>query len=625
MKKPQVMLFVAIFVLGLVLAKVVNAQLTDTDALSLIEATPPTPAADVPESGTFHSALNPDMAPSPADVINVPAWSLGNGVWLLDDLDYDYAPPESLAAGRGMSRMSTMDDFSEDDFAPAFSFPTNSLWLQITNVANGLAYLNLMNATDSVYEIFSKTDLTLTNWTIEQEVWPTDTNCMPFTVSQSNRTNLFIWARDWTGITENGNTTPDWWFWEYFGTTALSDTNLDSQAYTLLFDYQNGLDPNFIQFSLSVTNQYINNMSAPLQLNVTKGVPSYFAVLVDDTNFNDATWNTYTSTNITAYLGLVQGWHDVWVGLRGLPSNAMQTWQWKHLNLTMPPVLVVTNPVTGVVDEAMIQIYGYCQDSLASISYDISNAIGVVTNQQSEITDRYYDTNVCAFTTNYFECLDVPLTNGLNAIIIHATDLAGDTTTTNFNFTLDYSSKTNPPVAQITWPMNGTQISGSNFTCRGWINDPTATVTTQLVFTNSDTNLFYGGIYTNVYAGQVERNGNFWLENLPINAGTNAFTITVTDEIGNTSVTNVSIVQSTLVLTVNPVTPDSQLWQPTVNLTGTISDSTYAVWINGVKGHNNGNGTWSASNVPVNGGGTASFTATAYMPTEQQPDGSYGN
>jgi hypothetical protein len=67
------------------------------------------------------------------------------------------------------------------------------------------------------------------------------------------------------------------------------------------------------------------------------------------------------------------------------------------------------------------------------------------------------------------------------------------------------------------------------------------------------------------------------------------------------------------------------LWQPTVNLTGTISDSTYAVWVNGVKGHNNGNGTWSASNVPVNSGGTASFTATAYSPSEQQPDGSYGN
>jgi hypothetical protein len=203
--------------------------------------------------------------------------------------------------------------------------------------------------------------------------------------------------------------------------------------------------------------------------------------------------------------------------------------------------------------------------------------------------------------------------------------LAGNTTTTNFNFTLDYSSKTNPPVVQIIWPQAGAQIGDSTFTCRGWINDPTARVTTQLVFTNANSNLFWGGIYTNVYAGATDRNGNFWLENLPMHAGTNVFTITVTDAVGNTSKTNISVVQSTLVLTVNPVTPDSQLWQPTVNLTGTISDPTYAVWVNGMKGHNNGNGTWSANNVPNNNGGAASFTATAYAPNEQQPDGSFGN
>ena len=350
------------------------------------------------------------------------------------------------------------------------------------------------------------------------------------------------------------------------------------------------------------------------------------AISVDDTNYaTDANWQNYTGTNISMNLGLNQGWHDVWVGLRGLPPDATQTWQWKHLDLTLPPVVVITNPPGFVVDEPVIQIYGYCQDVLAGISYDISNAFGVFTNQPSEITDQYYDTNACGLSTNYFECLDVPLTNGLNTITIHATDWAGDTTTTNFNFTLDYSSKTNPPVVQITWPTNGTQIGGSNFTCQGWINDPTATVTTQLVFTNGSTNIFVNGIYTNVYSAEVERNGNFWFENLPLSAGTNTFTLTGQDVVGNTSVTNISIIQSDLTLTINPVSDTSQLWQPTVNLSGTISDPTYAVWVNGVKGTNNGDGTWSANNVPVNNGGTATFTATAYAPNEQQPDGSYGN
>jgi hypothetical protein len=141
----------------------------------------------------------------------------------------------------------------------------------------------------------------------------------------------------------------------------------------------------------------------------------------------------------------------------------------------------------------------------------------------------------------------------------------------------------------------------------------------QLVLTNG------GGVYTNIYSAEVERNGSFWLENLPIRTGTNTITVTVTDAVGNASITNLSIVQSSLVLTINPVTPDSKLWQSTVNLTGTLSSTNSAVWVNGVKGHNNGNRTWSANNVPVNNGGTASFTATAYESNEQQPDGSYGN
>jgi len=435
---------------------------------------------------------------------------------------------------------------------------------------------------------------------------------------------MTVWSDGWG---QGGSSAPRTrWIWNFYGNLSKNATNLDDTGvHTLLYDYQNGVDPDVISFSLLCTNEYATSSGAPVQVNVSQGIPSYVAVLLDSTNFSGAAWNPYTSSNLTINLGTIQGWHSLWVGLRGLPLDATQTWQWKHLYLASLPLLVITNPAANVVSQPIIQIYGFCQEPLASISYDISNAIGVATNQPSEITDRYYDTNACGFTTSCFECLDVPLTNGLNIITIHATDLTGDTTVTNFNFTLDYSSKTNPPTVQVTWPQNGAQISGSNFTCRGWIDDPTAIVTTQLVFTNGNTNVFVGGIYTNVYAGAVERNGNFWLENLPISTGTNLFTITIKDVVGNTTVTNVSVVQSPLVLTINPVTPDNQLWQATVNLTGTISSANFAVWVNGVKGHNNGNGTWSANNVPVNSGGTASFMAMAYAPSEQQPDGSYGN
>ena len=79
--------------------------------------------------------------------------------------------------------------------------------------------------------------------------------------------------------------------------------------------------------------------------------------------------------------------------------------------------------------------------------------------------------------------------------------MAGNTTATNFSFTLDYSSKTNPPVIQLYWPRDGARIAGSNFTWRGWVDDPTATVTASIIDTNGDTNTFNG---------LMERDGNFW-------------------------------------------------------------------------------------------------------------------
>jgi len=73
---------------------------------------------------------------------------------------------------------------------------------------------------------------------------------LPFTLPTGDQPTLFVRAEDWTGVTENGNTVPDWWFWEYFGTTALSDTNLDCAANMLLDDYTNGINPNPLTASL---------------------------------------------------------------------------------------------------------------------------------------------------------------------------------------------------------------------------------------------------------------------------------------------------------------------------------------------------------------------------------------
>jgi hypothetical protein len=110
-------------------------------------------------------------------------------------------------------------------------------------------------------------------------------------------------------------------------------------------------------------------------------------------------------------------------------------------------------------------------------------------------------------------------------------------------------------------------------------------------------------------------------------SGANTLTLWVTNSAGLSSVTNIILVQSSLVLTMNPVTDD--LWLPAVTVTGHVSDGTYAVWVNGKKAtitrNGDGTGSWVAHQVPVSSGGVASFDMSAYAPNETQPDDSHGN
>ena len=249
-----------------------------------------------------------------------------------------------------------------------------------------------------------------------------------------------------------------------------------------------------------------------------------------------------------------------------------------------------------------LQLHGFADKSLQSLSYDLTN----LTNPQANVTGHpgylsgsYLDTVLQDLTTNYFHALDIPLTNGLNTFTVHATDLAGNTTATTLRVTLNYASATNP-VVQLTWPRNGMEICGSSFTLRGQVDDPTASVSATITDTNGD---------INVIRGNVERTGVLWAENLPLNPGTNWITLSVTNAAGLGSQTNLAVVQSTMTLAINNT--DGNLWQPTVNVSGVISDPTYQVWVNGVQGTNNGDGTWNAYNVPVSSSGVASFDLSA--------------
>lgn len=195
----------------------------------------------------------------------------------------------------------------------------------------------------------------------------------------------------------------------------MADTNLDSLGDTLLYAYQQGLDPNVIQFSVQFANTDVNTNTVYGSVAVQSGRAAYIAVLVNDTNQAHATWRPFSSTNVTVVLSS-NGLCNVQIGLRGLPSNARQSWVTTQLTFNdQPPALIITNPVTTTVSTPLIQLQGYVSAALSTLTYDVSNATGIFTNQPGVWQPAFYDTNWLAFTTNTFQCYDLVLTNGLTA------------------------------------------------------------------------------------------------------------------------------------------------------------------------------------------------------------------
>jgi hypothetical protein len=488
--------------------------------------------------------------------------------------------------------------------------PSLSPILSISNIDGSSLLVSLTNATNIVYQILSSPNLSMSNagaagtfvtaWGTEAEIFP-DTNPTDeafgtgnATITQNGRPNLFLLARDWTGIDTLSNGVPDWWEWKFFGVTDLpGTTNCDEGPGSLLYDYQHNIDPNVIQFTVQFASTFLSTNRVSGTMITLAGQTFYIATQIGSSNHSLALWNQAAS-NFTASFP-TNGFYDIWIGARGLPTNAQQTWMDQWLSVyDVPLAVTLISPTNNVVSVPVYQLLGEANERLSSITFDVSNASGAFSNQTAFVTGSVYSAHICGITTNYFQC-SANLSAGANTIIVHATDGNSNTVSATASVTLDYTTRTNPPALSILWPSNNAQISGSNFTLQAQLDDPTASILAAVGGTN--------------FPGIVEQSGQAWIQGIPLSAGTNSVDITVQTLGGFQSTANLEVVQSPFSLTIDPL-PTNELNQPYVTVTGTISDPSQNVWVNGVEANITGN-TWEADNVPVSVGGNCGIYTVA--------------
>lgn len=332
---------------------------------------------------------------------------------------------------------------------------------------------------------------------------------------------------------------------------------------------------------------------------VEGGPAASMAITTDCTAISNAVWMPFSSVP-AVIIGTNEGIHEICFGFKG--EDGVEFWSKASVVLDLaPPLVVITNPVGTSTERPYIQIHGHANERLSRVEFDVFNSNGGLTNEPGYVLTQFFDTNLFQFTTNWFQCFDVGLAIGSNNLTLRVTDLAGNTTSTNFSYILDPSSDTNPPSPALIWPQSGNQIAGSNITLRGMLDDETSQIFAQLIGSDGSTNLV---------EGLVERNGRFWFEELALPNETNNLVLIATDFAGNVFSTNLTFIKASVELAFDSF-DETLLHQNTVSLSGNINDPSFQITVNGVVAAVDANGGWVAENVPTLGSGTVTFDAVA--------------
>ncbi len=232
-----------------------------------------------------------------------------------------------------------------------------------------------------------------------------------------------------------------------------------------------------------------------------------------------------------------------------------------------PPSLTITSPINGStigLSTSSISLTGTANDSLSGISIITCNRAAASMSSQGF---------VCA----------VSLTQGANSILVQATDVAGNSTSSTLNLT--YAPA---PQVTITSPTNLSVTNLTPVTVNGTVNDPAATLTVN-------------GIPA------PQSSGSFSIP-VPLVEGLNVLTVVATNTSG---IVSTATIQATLDTTPPHITIDSPsdgtvTTDATATVTGlandvvvgTVNAQDVQVTVNGVAAQV-ANRTYAAANVPL--------------------------
>ena len=231
--------------------------------------------------------------------------------------------------------------------------------------------------------------------------------------------------------------------------------------------------------------------------------------------------------------------------MSGLATNATQSFQTVTVFCdTTPLTLAFTNLPAFSGSRPFIDPAGYTTRALSALTWTVVDATGATNTGDGMVVAQGWSLADPYHVTNWFQCVDLALALGTNWVSIQAVDWAGTVAVTNFAYVFDTNGDITPPGPDPDLAAGRHPSQRDTFTVQAWMDDDTAAVALQYTDTN-------GMVQT--VNGLVERGGNVWVQNVPLAAGTNSFSLTATDAAGNVSTNNFSVVQSSVALTINPL------------------------------------------------------------------------